>query len=157
MPQSLAPLALQNPRVVYGLLLRTVAQTLQEIAQNPKHLGARLGFFAILHTWGQQLVHHPHVHCVVPAGGLADDGTWRACRPGFFLPVRVLSRLFRGKFVAGLRAEFGGNQIEFHGALARHDSPAAFERLLAESMRTEWVVFAKPPLDHPVNVLEHGG
>jgi putative transposase/transposase-like zinc-binding protein len=155
MPQSLAPLALQNQRVVYGLLMRTVAQTLQEIAQNPKHLGARLGFFAILHTWGQRLVHHPHVHCVVPAGGLADDGTWRACRPGFFLPVRVLSRLFRGKFLAGLRAEFTQNHLEFHGALARYDNPAAFERLLAESMQTEWVVFAKPPLDDPVHVLKY--
>lgn len=154
-PQSLAPLALQNPRLVYGLLLRTVAQTLQEIAHNPKHLGARLGFFAILHTWGQQLVHHPHVHCVVPAGGLADDGTWRACRPGFFLPVRVLSRLFRGKFVAGLRALFAQNHFEFHGALTRYDSPAAFERLLAESMLTEWVVFAKPPLDDPAHVLKY--
>ncbi len=96
MPQGLAPLVLQNKKILYDLLMRTVAQTLQEIAQNPKHLGARLGFFAILHTWGQTLVHHPHVHCVIPAGGLAEDGTWRACRPGFFLPVRVLSRLFRG-------------------------------------------------------------
>jgi len=154
-PQCLAPLTLQNPRVVYGLLMRTVAQTLQEIAQNPKHLGARLGFFAILHTWGQSLVHHPHVHCVVPAGGLADDGTWRACRPGFFLPVRVLSRLFRGKFVAGLRDAFSENHLEFHGALACYHNSAAFERLLAESMQTEWVVFAKPPLDDPAHVLKY--
>ena len=155
MPQRLAPLALQNQRIVYGLLLRTVAQTLQEIARNPKHLGARLGFFAILHTWGQSLVHHPHVHCVVPAGGLADDGTWRPCRPGFFLPVRVLSRLFRGKFVAGLRAAFRENHLEFHGALAQYHSSAAFQRLLSESLRTEWVVFAKPPLDDPGHVLKY--
>jgi hypothetical protein len=154
-PQSLAPLALQNPKVVYGLLLRAVAHTLQEIAQNPKHLGARLGFFAILHTWGQTLVHHPHVHCVVPAGGLAEDGTWRPCRPGFFLPVRVLSRLFRGKFVAGLRAAFQEGRLELHGKLARYRGSAALEGLLREACRTEWVVYAKPPFEDPQHVLEY--
>lgn len=155
MPQSLAPLALQNPSVVYDLLLRTVACTLQEIALNPKHLGARLGFFAILHTWGQTLVHHPHVHCVVPAGGLAEDGSWRACRPGFFLPVRVLSRLFRGKFLAGLRDAFREGRLELHGSLTRHRDAAAFNRLLHEAHRTEWVVYAKPPFDGPERVLEY--
>ncbi len=156
MPQCLAPLALQNPKVVYDLLLKTAARTLQEIAANPKHLGARLGFFAILHTWGQTLVHHPHVHCVVPAGGLAADGrTWKPCRPGFFLPVRVLSRLFRGKFVAGLRGAFQESRLELHGRLARYRSSAAFEGLLSESFRTEWVVFAKPPFEDPEHVLEY--
>jgi hypothetical protein len=155
MPQSLAPLALQNPRVVYDLLLRTAAHTLQEIAQNPKHLGARLGFFAILHTWGQTLAHHPHVHCVVPAGGLAEDGTWRSCRPGFFLPVRVLSRLFRGKFLAGLHEAFREGRLELHGALARYRASAAFEGLLRESLRTEWVVYAKPPFEDPQHVLAY--
>jgi len=155
MPQMLAPLALQNPRVVYDLLMRTVAQTLQEIAHNPRHLGARLGFFAILHTWGQTLVHHPHVHCVVPAGGLAEDGSWRACRPGFFLPVRILSRLFRGKFVAGLRDAFREGRLELHGSLARYHGSAAFEGLLREACRTEWVVYAKPPFDDPEHVLQY--
>ena len=155
MPQSLAPLALQNPRVVYGLLMRTVAQALQEIAQNPKHLGARLGFFAILHTWGQTLIHHPHVHCVVPAGGLAEDGTWRPCRPGFFLPVRVLSRLFRGKFVAGLRDAFREDRLALHGVLARYRGSLGFESLLRESLRTEWVVYAKPPFENPEHVLQY--
>jgi hypothetical protein len=155
MPQLLAPLALQNPKVVYDLLLRTSAQTLQEIANNPKHLGARLGFFAILHTWGQTLVHHPHVHCVVPAGGLAEDETWRACRPGFFLSVRVLSRLFRGKFLAGLRDAFQGGRLELHGALVRYRDSDAFQGLLLESLRTEWVVYAKPPFDGPERVLEY--
>ena len=154
-PQMLAPLALQNSSVVYDLLLRSSAHTLQEIAQNPKHLGARLGFFAILHTWGQTLVHHPHVHCVVPAGGLAEDGAWRACRPGFFLPVRVLSRLFRGKLVAGLRAAFREGRLELHGKLAHYRNPAAFERLLHEACRTEWVVYAKPPFDGPEHVLAY--
>lgn len=156
LPQALAPLALQNPRVVYDLLLRATSETLQQIARNPRHLGARIGFFAILHTWGQTLVHHPHVHCVVPAGGLADDGrTWKPCRPGFFLPVRVLSRVFRGKFIAGLKAAFGEGRLEFHGRLARCGSPAAFERLLHEACRTEWVVYAKPPFDGPENVLAY--
>jgi len=154
-PQMLAPLALQNPSVVYDLLLRCSAHTLQEIAQNPKHLGARLGFFAILHTWGQTLVHHPHVHCVVPAGGLGEDGAWRACRPGFFLPVRVLSRLFRGKFVAELREAFREERLELHGRLTPYRSPAAFERLLHEACRTEWVVYAKPPFERPEHVLEY--
>ena len=155
-PQSLAPLALQNPRVVYDLLLRTAARTLQEIAANPRHLGARLGFFTILHTWGQTLVHHPHVHCVVPAGGLADDGhTWRSCRPGFFLPLRVLSRLFRGKLLAGLRQAFQEGRLEFHGRLAPYRNAAAFDRLLHEARRTEWVVYAKPPFDGPEHVLAY--
>jgi len=155
LPQMLAPLALQNPKVVYDLLLRTVSHTLQDIAHNPKHLGARLGFFAILHTWGQTLIHHPHVHCVVPAGGLAEDGTWRPCRPGFFLPVRVLSRLFRGKFVAGLRSAFGEDRLELHGTLTRYRSSSAFGSLLQEALGTEWVVYAKPPFQAPQHVLKY--
>jgi hypothetical protein len=156
LPQMLAPLALQNPKVVYDLLLRTVAHTLQDIAHNPRHLGARLGFFAILHTWGQTLVHHPHVHCVVPAGGLAEDGcTWKPCRPGFFLPVRPLSRLFRGKFLAGLSQVFRDGRLELHGRLVPYRCPAAFNRLLHEARRTEWVVYAKPPFDDPEKVLEY--
>ena len=156
LPQSLAPLALQNPKVVYDLLLRTVARTLQEIASNPRHLGARLGFFAILHTWGQTLVHHPHVHCVVPAGGLAEDGcTWKPCRPGFFLPVRVLSRLFRGKFLAGLTQAFRDGRLDLHGRLVPYQRPAAFNRLLHQARGTEWVVYVKPPFDGPEHVLEY--
>lgn len=156
LPQTLAPLALQNPRVVYDLLFRTVAQTLQQIAQNPRHLGARLGFFAILHTWGQTLVHHPHIHCVVPAGGLSDDGrTWTSCRPGFFLPVRVLSRLFRGKFVAALKDALRQGELEFHGRLAPCRTPDAFERLLDQACRTEWVVYAKAPFERPEHVLAY--
>ena len=155
MPQCLAPLALQNPKVVYGLLLRTAARTLQDVALNPKHLGARLGLFAILHTWGQTLVHHPHVHCVVPAGGLAEDGTWRACRPGFFLPVRVLSRLFRGKFLAALHEAFQDGRLELHGALAHYRSPQAFACYLKAARRTEWVVYAKPPFKGAGPVLQY--
>src|SRR5512144_1920619 len=107
LPAALGPIALQNPREVYGLLFRAAAETLQQIAADPKHLGAEIGFLAVLHTWGQNLEHHPHVHCVVPGGGPSLDGTrWVACRPGFFLPVRVLSRVFRGKFLARLRAAY---------------------------------------------------
>jgi len=155
-PQCLAPLALQNPKVVYDLLLRTAARTLQEIAANPRHLGARLGFFVILHTWGQTLVHHPHVHCVVPAGGLADDGrNWKPCRPGFFLPVRVLSRLFRGKLLAELAEAFREGRIRLYGRLADYRSSTAFDRYLHEARRTEWVVYAKPPFDGPEHVLAY--
>jgi hypothetical protein len=155
LPHALAPLALQNPSVVYDLLLRTAASTLQDVAANPLHLGARLGFFAILHTWGQTLVHHPHVHCVVPAGGLAEDGTWKPCRPGFFLPVRPLSRLFHGRFLATLAQAFRDGRLTFHGRLVRYRHPAAFNRLLHEARGTEWVVYAKPPFDGPEKVLEY--
>ena len=119
LPSALGPIALQNQREVYGLLFRAAAETLRQIAADPKHLGAEIGFLAILHTWGQNLQHHPHVHCVVPGGGLAPDGSrWIACRPGFFLPVRVLSRVFRGKFLALLRSAFDRGQLSFHGKLA---------------------------------------
>lgn len=155
-PQALAPLALQNPHIVYDLLLRTAGRTLKDVALNPKHLGARIGFFAILHTWGQTLVHHPHVHCVVPAGGLSEDGqTWRPCRPGFFLPVRVLSRLFRGRFIAGLWDAFHDGRLEFHGVLTHLRSPAAFARHLRSACSTEWVVYAKPPFNGPNQVLAY--
>ena len=137
---------LQNQREVYGLLFRAAAETLRQIAADPKHLGAEIGFLAILHTWGQNLQHHPHVHCVVPGGGLAPDGSrWIACRPGFFLPVRVLSRVFRGKFLALLRSAFDRGQLSFHGKLASMADPVEFQRQLAVSAQTEWVVYAKPP------------
>jgi hypothetical protein len=155
-PQALASLALQNPRVVYGLLLRTAGRTLKDVALNPKHLGARIGFFAILHTWGQTLVHHPHVHCVVPAGGLSEDGrTWLPCRPGFFLPVRVLSRLFRGRFIAGLWDALHDGRLEFHGKLTPLRSREAFASHLRAACGTEWVVYAKPPFNGPKQVLAY--
>jgi hypothetical protein len=116
LPQAIAPIALQNPRVVYGLLFRAASETLGQLAADPKHLGADIGFLAVLHTWGQNLQHHPHLHGVVPGGGLSPDGSrWVPCRPGFFLPVRVLGRLFRGRFLALLRAAFDGGKLSFHG------------------------------------------
>jgi len=146
LPSPLGSVALCNPRVVYGLLMRAAAQTLLEVAANPKHLGAEIGVLAVLHTWGQNLTLHPHVHCVVTGGGLSpDESRWIAGRDDFFLPVRVLSRVFRGKFLAGLRAAFKRGRLRFPGHLAAPARPERFHRLLAEAVRTEWVVYAKPP------------
>jgi Transposase zinc-binding domain/Putative transposase len=150
LPAALAPIALQNPRVVYGLLFQAAAETLRQTAADPTHLGAEIGFLAVLHTWGQNLQHHPHVHCVVPGGGLSPDGTrWVPCRPGFFLPVRVLGRLFRGKFLALLKAAFDGGRLSFHGRLAELAKPAEFRRTLAATADIDWVVYAKPPFGGP--------
>jgi hypothetical protein len=156
LPAALGPIALQNPREVYGLLFRAAAETLQQIAADPKHLGAEVGFLAVLHTWGQNLEHHPHVHCVVPGGGLSPDGSrWIACPPGFFLPVRVLSRVFRGKFLAMLRNAFEQGNLSFHGKLAVLADAGEFQRRLTASAQTEWVVYAKPPFGGPEQVLKY--
>ena len=156
LPATLGPIALQNPRVVYGLLFRAAAETLQQVAADPNHLGAEIGFLAVLHTWGQNLQHHPHVHCIVPGGGLSPDASqWVACRPQFFLPVRVLSRVFRGKFLALLRAAFDQGRLAFHGELSHLADPREFQRRLADSARTEWVVYAKPPFGGPQQVLKY--
>lgn len=131
LPHQLAPLALQNKREIYGLLFRASAETLLQVAADPQHLGAEIGFFSILHTWNQQLLHHPHVHCVVPAGGLSPDRCrWVPAANNFFLPVKALSRVFRGKFVAGLRGLHAGNQLSFHGSMAALQSPKAFSAML---------------------------
>jgi hypothetical protein len=156
LPATLSPLALQNPRVVYDLLFRTAAETLLQIAADPGHLGAEIGFLAVLPTWGQDLQHHPHVHCVVPGGGLSPDGAhWVACPDSFFLPVRVLSRVFRGKFLAGLRAAFEQGRLQFHGRLAQLTDAGGFDRLLADAAPTEWVVYAQPPFGGPGQVLKY--
>jgi hypothetical protein len=155
-PQQLAPLALQNQRVCYSLLFRAVSETLQEIAADARHLGAKIGILAVLHTWSQTLLLHPHVHCVVPAGGLSPDYTrWIACRPGFFLPVRVLSRLFRGKLLAFLREAFTAGKLKFFGQLADLAEAARFHAWLRESSNTEWVVYAKPPFGGPEDALKY--
>jgi hypothetical protein len=156
LPRALGPVALVNPRVVYGLLMRAAAKTLLEVAANPKHLGAEVGVLAVLHTWGQNLALHPHVHCVVTGGGLTPDGSrWVAGRDDFFLPVRVLSRVFRGKFLAGLRAAFKRGRLRFSGRLAALARPRRFDRLLAETVRTEWVVYARPPSGGAATVLKY--
>jgi hypothetical protein len=156
LPDVLAPLALQNPRVVYGLLFRAVSQTLLQVAATPYHLGARIGFLAILHTWGQNLLHHPHIHCVVPAGGVSADGShWVRCRPGFFLPVRVLSRLYRGKLLSFLKEAHRTGTLEYHGNLSDLRDPRAFRRLLDRARALEWVVYAKAPFGGPAAVLKY--
>jgi hypothetical protein len=155
-PEQLAPLALQNQRVCYALLFRAVSETLQQIAADSRHLGAKIGVLAVLHTWSQSLMHHPHIHCVVPAGGLSPDGSrWIACRPKFFLPVRVLSRMFRGKLLALLREAFAEGKLEFFGQLADLAEPARFDAWLRQCKKTEWVVYAKPPFGGPEHVLKY--
>jgi hypothetical protein len=157
-PAPVAEIAYQNKAIVYAILFRAAAETLRTIAAEPKHLGAEIGLVAVLHTWGQTLRHHPHVHCVVPGGGPALDGThWVACRPGFFLPVRVLSRLFRRLFLDELRSAFEAGTLGFFGALANLNQPAAFARRLRELRRVEWVVYAKPPFGGPEQVLAYLG
>jgi hypothetical protein len=156
LPESVAALALQNPRALYGLLFRAATETLREVAANPKRLGAHIGGLAVLHTWGQNLSHHPHVHCVIPGGGFSSDGArWVACRDNFFLPVRVLSRVFCGKFIAGLRRARQKGQLKFLGAHASLIVDAAFERWLDQSVRTDWVVYAKAPFGGPEQVLKY--
>lgn len=158
LPQEIAAIAYQNKAVVYDLLFRATAETLRTIAADPRHLGAEIGFIAILHTWGQNLLHHPHLHCVVPGGGLSPDGQrWIACRPGFFLPVRVLSRLFRRLFLTMLKQAFAAGALKFHNALAELEGPGTFARYLAPTARAEWVVYAKPPFGGPERVLEYLG
>jgi hypothetical protein len=145
-----------NPRAVYGLLMRAAAETLLEVAANPIHLGAEVGVLAVLHTWGQNLTLHPHVHCVVTGGGLSLDGSrWVAGRDDFFLPVRVLSRVFRGKFLSGLRAAFRRGRLRLPGELTTLDKSDPFNALLSEVVRTEWVVYAKPPWGGPATVLKY--
>jgi hypothetical protein len=155
MPEEIASIALQNKRVVYGILFAASSATLRTIAADPKHLGAEIGFVSVLHTWSQDLRHHPHVHCVVPGGGLAADGRWVSCRPGFFLPVRVLAAMFRGKFVAQLRAAFESGDLQLQGSLRHLCGPAEFAACLDRAMAQRWVVYSKPPFGGPVQVLKY--
>ena len=156
LPETIATLALQNQRTVYGILFQAAAETLLQVAADPKHLGAEIGFLAVLHTWGQNLMHHPHVHCVVPGGGFSLDGScWAHCRKNFFLPVRVLSRVFRGKFIDLLKREYRKGKLSFHSDLKGLTLPAEFERWLDAAVRTDWVVYAKPPFGGPRQVLKY--
>jgi len=158
LPEEAARIAFHNQTLVYNLLFRAASETLLTIARDPKHLGAQIGFFGILHTWGQNLLYHPHLHCVVPGGGLSPDrDRWVSCRAGFFLPVRVLSRLFRRLFLAGLEKAFRDGQLRFSGVLENLAQPAAFSRYLAPLGQQEWVVYAKPPFGGPRQALEYLG
>ena len=155
-PHFLAPVALQNKTVVYNLLFRTAAETLLQIAADPQHLGAEIGFLAVLHTWGQTLQLHPHLHCVVPGGGLAPDHQhWIARGRKFFLPVKVLSPVFRGKFLSALEQAFRKGKLTFNGQLAELQSPSAFATLLANAACRDWVVYVKRPFAGPAQVLTY--
>ncbi len=157
-PEQIAAIALQNKRTVYGILFRAASETLLTIGADPQHLGAQIGFFAVLHTWGQNLLHHPHLHCVVPGGGLSPDGSrWIPSRPGFFLPVRVLSRLFRRLFLEYLQDAFEAAGLRFAGALESLADPIQWDAYLAPVRRAEWVVYTKPPFGGPAQVLDYVG
>ena len=156
LPAPIADIAYTNKAVVYDLLLRASAETLVTIAADPRHLGAKIGMTSVLHSWGSAMTHHPHVHIIVPGGGLSEDGErWIACRPGFFLPVRVLSRLFRRLFLAGLHAAHQAGRLRFFGERAELTDPAAFAAHIAPLRKSEWVVYAKAPFGGPQAVLAY--
>jgi Putative transposase len=156
LPAEIAPIAYQNKAVVYDLLLRTAAETLLSIAADPKHLGARIGATAVLHSWGAAMTHHPHVHMIVPGGGISLDGThWVRCKPGFLLPVRVLSRLFRRLFLATLADAHAAGRLAFFGEIENLRRRHAFDAYVAPLKRKKWFVYAKPPFAGPEAVLAY--
>ncbi|SCB62380.1 Transposase zinc-binding domain-containing protein [Rhizobium aethiopicum] len=158
LPQQIAAIAFQNKTAVYNILFKAVAETLRKLAADPRHLGAEIDFIAVLHSWGQNLHCHPHIHCIVPGGGLSfDQSRWIAFRPTFFLPVRVLSRLFRRLFLEQLRQAYDLGQLQFCGDIAALADPVAFNRTLRAARRIEWVVYAKPPFAGPEQVLAYLG
>jgi len=157
-PQEIEVLAFQNQVVVYDILFRAASETLHKIAADPKHLGAEIGFLGVLHTWGQNLLHHPHVHFLVPGGGIAPAGdSWIAGRPRFFLPVTVLSRMFRGLFLHYLAQAFAAGRLNFFNSYRHLHEPAAFRRYLTPVHRAKWVVYAKRPFAGPAQVLDYVG
>ena len=156
LPAAISQLAFYNKAELYGLLFSAASQTLATIAQDPKHLGADIGTTMVLHTWGSAMTHHPHVHCIVPGGGISTDKQhWRACKKGFFLPVKVLSRLFRRLFVTGLRQRFAERRLQFHGELDGLSESVQFDTWCAEQQHREWVVYAKRPFAGPEAVLAY--
>src|ERR1700674_3773131 len=157
-PEEIADIAFQNKRTAYDILFRATAETLTTIAADPQHLGAEIGFFAVLHSWGQSLLFHPHLHCVVPGGGISPDGArWISCRPRFFLPVRVLSRLFRRLFLKYLQQAFDVGKLQFFSSLQALQDRQAFTRHLDLVRNVEWVVYAKPPFAGPQQVVDYVG
>jgi hypothetical protein len=158
LPREVAPVALQNKKLIFNLLFRASAQTLLEVAADPRHLGAEIGFFSVLHSWNQRLQFHPHVHCVLAAGGLAPDhGSWISSSRRFFLPRHVLKRVFRGKFTAGLKAAFQDGTLQFHGRLKHLAEPRVFRAWLRTLFLHDWVVYAKRPFGGPEHVLRYLG
>jgi hypothetical protein len=158
LPHEVAPLALANKKTIYTLLFRLSAETLMEFARDPRLLGAEIGFFSVLHTWNQRLEHHPHVHSVVPEGGISPDGShWVRPRYDFFLPVKAMAKAFRGKFLAALRKAFTAGKLHFPGQLKNLSTPRAFAELLRQCCRHKWVVYAKRPFGGPEHVLQYLG
>jgi len=156
LPSLVSEIAFQNPAVVYNILFKAASKTLLTIAADPKHLGARIALTAVLHTWGSAMTHHPHVHCIVPGGGLSLDGTrWVSCKKGFFLPVRVLSRLFRRLFLEQLIDAHRNGELAFHASLAYLNEFGEFERYLQPTRHVDWVVYAKRPFHGPKAVLSY--
>ena len=146
-----------NQKGMCNILFRSVSETLMELSNNPRHLGARTGFIGILHTWGQNLMEHPHVHCVVTGGGLSSDNRWVSCRKGFFIPVRVMSSLFRGKFLDHLKKSFDDEDLIFPGGIAHLKDPRTFEVFRRQFYHKKWVVYCKPPFDGAEGVLQYFG
>jgi len=157
-PSELNPIVIMNQKVMYNILFRSVSETLVELSMNPKHLGARTGFIGILHTWGQNLMDHPHIHCVVPGGGLSPDGShWVSCRKRFFIPVRVMSSLFRGKFLYYLKSNFESGNLIFPGGIRHLKNPHVFEVFRSRFYHKKWVVYCKPPFDGAEGVFKYLG
>jgi hypothetical protein len=158
LPEGLRPLALRNQKVLYNLLFKAVSETLTALAQDSKHLGAEIGFMAILHTWSQTLIDHPHLHCLVTGGGLSlDRKRWVSSKKDFFIPVSVLSSLFRGKFLDGLKKRYAAGELTFPGQIEVLKEAPAFKRLLTNLYHQEWVVYCRPPLKHPEKVMDYLG
>jgi len=156
LPSEIADMAYQNKRVIYNLLFKASAETMQKIAANPEYLGARVAITSVLHTWGSAMTHHPHIHMIVPGGGLSEDGErWIACRKGFFVPVKALSKLFRYVMLEKLVAAHGAGQFKFHGRLANLNEARAFKRALRPLYRRKWFVYAKRPFAGPKAVLAY--
>jgi hypothetical protein len=156
-PDEIARIAFYNKEFVYGILFRAASETLLTIARDPKHLGAEIGFFGILHTWGQNLLHHPHVHFVIPGGGIGPDLEWVSCRPRFFLPVKVLSCLFRRLFLEALKAAYRQNKLQFFSDIESLKDEAALLAYLKPLEESDWVVYAKKPFGGPRKVLDYLG
>jgi hypothetical protein len=156
LPKELSGLALQNPQAIYHMLFRAVSETLLTIAADPRQLGARIGLLAVLHTWNQKLLHHPHLHCLVPAGGISsDESCWIRCRKRFFLPIKVIRRMFRGKFLAWLGAAFRKRKLRLCGALGRLKAAAEFDRFIRQLRSLNWVVYARRPFGGPEHVIQY--
>jgi len=158
LPEKLRAIALRNQKLIYEMLFRAVSETLKELASDEKYLGAQIGFIAVLHTWSQTLIDHPHIYCIVPGGGLSPDGArWISCRDAFFLPVKVLSRLFRGKFLHHFKKTYKSGELSFTGKIECFKEKAVFDELLSDLYKQEWVVYCKPPFKNAETVMDYLG